>query len=711
MRRRQLARLALAGLVAAAAPYARADTDLGPIDVSGSLEAGARGIAGEGTHSAKFEEYRDPQEIPFGAADLSLRDLEGRYHLHFGGFDMGERDADYFVDGGRWGLWGVSGSISLLPHNFSNQALTPYFGVGSGSLVLPFAPPVDTPSFEAAVTGAAHDAELGFQTDESKISAYFKPSEDSELRAGYREIDRDGRRPDQITFGFSNFVHFPRPVNESVREGSADFLLSKDTWSLALNYTASYFQNDLRSIQVANPASFAGGSALGAIAAEPDNQSHMLSATGSLLLPTSFPTHVAATVAYGIRRQEEAFPAMTVNPLLISPALPAHDLGGDVRPLLVNFLLTSRVTPALEVIGRYRLYDYDNRTNEILFTQTSTTDATVDTENRRSYAPSFLTENAKLETAYHITERAKASVGFAWEHWDRGIEREVRHSDEWSPQAAFDYRAGNWGRFRADYEFHDRNAHGYNELAPFFALEPGQPQSPLTPPIRKYDEAGNLRHDFKLLSQFYVHESFDVTFTGDYHRTHWTEGDFGLLHDDEFALSIDATWRPHPRVEINAYYTFDWMALLQTSASSSGTLPWRGQSEDTGNTGGIDTAVAILPQQLTFTAGFFIHQGNGRTMANGAPADAVDYPEIGDTLWAATTSLEYKYDAHWTLVGRYRYEHWDHGDFQFDEIGVTRLTSAVEGVPLLGTNNDVFLHNGLEDYDVHLFSLSVVYHF
>ena len=62
-----------------------------------------------------------------------------------------------------------------------------------------------------------------------------------------------------------------------------------------------------------------------------------------------------------------------------------------------------------------------------------------------------------------------------------------------------------------------------------------------------------------------------------------------------------------------------------------------------------------------------------------------------------------------SFIAGYRYEHYDQEDWQFDDLGVTRLTSSVEGLPLLGTNNDVFLRNGLEDFEAHLFSLSVVF--
>ena len=62
-------------------------------------------------------------------------------------------------------------------------------------------------------------------------------------------------------------------------------------------------------------------------------------------------------------------------------------------------------------------------------------------------------------------------------------------------------------------------------------------------------------------------------------------------------------------------------------------------------------------------------------------------------------------------MARYRYGHYHQEDWQFDELGLTRLKGSVEGQPLLGTNNDVLLRTGLEDYDANIFGLGVVYEF
>ena len=213
MRRHRLS-IGLAWLLAVPALPAAADVDLGPFLLSGWVEAGGRATTGDDGDgdSAKFDEYRDPHEGLFGAGNLLLQHEDGKHYLRFGGYDIGEEDGEYFLEGGRWGHWGISGDLSLIPHNYSNRALTPYVGGSSGRLTLPFARP--TADLDADVAGSAGDARLDFDTFEGNIGAFYKPTSDLELETGYRIIDRDGRRPEQLFYGFSNFVHFAQPVDE-----------------------------------------------------------------------------------------------------------------------------------------------------------------------------------------------------------------------------------------------------------------------------------------------------------------------------------------------------------------------------------------------------------------------------------------------------------------------------------------------------------------
>ena len=706
-----MTRIGVGGLVMLLlATPAAADVDLGPANASGWFEGGVRGISGDEA-SAKYDEYRDVQIGAFGAGSLLLQDLEGKNYLQLGGFDLGEHDADYSLEGGRWGHWGIEGSFSLLPTDYSGRALTPYLGMNSGNLFLPFAPPADAGAFETSVLDAAHSARLHFETKDWGVRAFVKPTSDWELESAYRESDRDGRRPDQITYGFSNFVHFPEQIDEKVQEVTADARLVKDTYSADLRYTGNFFNNDFRTFIVQNPAPFAGGSPLGAIAAAPDNSSHLLSLTGSTMLPMDYAARIAGTVAYGMRFQNEPFIPITVNPALAPAPLPASDLDGKVQTFFANLLFNARPTPKLDVTGRYRVYDYDNNTNELTFTQVSTTDASLSTTPVRSFAPSFVTQNASVEGTYRVLDPLRATLALSWNRWDRGPEREVQHSDDWTPKLALDYRAGLWGRFQTSYAYSWRNGDGYDELAPFRAVEPGVPRPPLTPPIKKYSQADNQRQAFQVLSQLFVREDTDVTLNGDFHFTRYTEGRYGLNADNQFDLGIEVTHRLLQGLEITASYNYDWIELRQTSASSGGTLDWFSESLDRAHTAGITVTWTAVPDRLILDGGYFLQVAQGQNRTHGAPADAVNYPNIDNNLWAFFTSASYRLGDHWTLTARYRYEHYTQKDWQFDGLGVTTLTSNVEGQPLLGTNSDVFLRNGLPGYHVSFFSVSAVLSF
>jgi hypothetical protein len=166
------------------------------------------------------------------------------------------------------------------------------------------------------------------------------------------------------------------------------------------------------------------------------------------------------------------------------------------------------------------------------------------------------------------------------------------------------------------------------------------------------------------LSQLFAGENADVTLSGNVHVTDWDDH-FGLVSDDGFDVGIDAAFRPHERVEVSAYYTYDWSELHQRSASSGGTLEWDSDHEDVGHTGGLDVAFAILPERLTLTTGSSSTVEREDTCVRGtdrrrrlsrhrrSALDAVREPPL---------PLRRTRELH----RGHRYEHYDQEDWQFD---------------------------------------------
>jgi hypothetical protein len=177
------------------------------------------------------------------------------------------------------------GIYSLLPHNFSNQALTPYIGVASGNLTLPFAPPAGRRGVRVVRGGcrARREARVSTPTTRRSAPGSRRPRIPRSRPAIGTSIATAAGR-ETFFYGFSNFIHYPQPVDDMIHTGAADLSYARDSFNVALNYTGTLYENEYRAYQAENPATFAGGSPIGAVAADPDNTAQLVSLTSSAAL-------------------------------------------------------------------------------------------------------------------------------------------------------------------------------------------------------------------------------------------------------------------------------------------------------------------------------------------------------------------------------------------------------------------------------------------
>ena len=521
--------------------------------------------------SGKFEEYRDPHEGVFGAGDLLLEDPDRRRYLRFGGFDLGEEDADYFLEGGRWGT-GASARLLLPAPAQLQQPRAHALPRDRGRRPVPAVPAAGRRGDLRVVRHrCARDAELGFETAKGRrrvVQAHARV----ELRGRLSHHRSRRPPPGHALLRVQQLRALPEPVDEKIHEATAD------APSQRLVQRRPELHRELLRERLPldpgrrTPRRSRVARSVGAIAAEPDNSAHLVRSRARRCCRRASPSKSRARSPTASNFQDERFVPMTVNPTLAPAPLPANDLNGDVRPLLANVLLTARPLPKVDVRGRYRLHDYDNQSDEILFTQTSVSDAELTDETKRSFAPSYTTQNASIETSYRITSATKATLAFAWDRWNRGPEREVRETDEYTPELRLDTRAGRWANLPPSYSYSVRDGNGYDELAPFVQVEPGVPRRrsprrsastprPTTPhgppPVAALRARGHRHHVDRRLPPDQVGQSLRD----------------GLQR--RFDVGVEATHRPFPQVEITTYYTYDWIELKQRSASSGGTLEWR----------------------------------------------------------------------------------------------------------------------------------------
>jgi len=736
-----------------------AQTELEGMVVTGEVEVGSRVFPGDASDwdSAKYEEYREQRPGIFGNARLLLEGKEGKYYFEGSATDIAERDQHYEVASGRYGRYRLELEYDEHPHVFSNTARTLYTNEGGGVLTLPDATQSaiqagGSAALQSALSGAT-GVPLRFRLQTARVGFFYRPLTDLELNAGYWIQEKEGTRPFGMGFGSpgANFANVAAPIDERTHEVTGGIQVARDTWSLRLGYTGSFYENDLDTLTVDNPLrgtdSATLGSTRGRTDLAPDNSAHTVSLSGAATLPVGFPARFAGTLSYGMRFQDDPFIPHTINSAIASPALPASSLDGEVRTLLANLLLTGRPHRDLNLTARYRFYDYNSDIPILAFSAHVVNDRTLVPETRFTTPMDYHKHNAGLDASYRLARPTTLKVGYEWERWDRSDHREVIRTDEHTAKAAIDYKPAAWALLRTGYQFGIRRGTDYNTFAHLAHsveeadLAGAQPQSQSTL-LRKLDEADRLRHQVDLLAQLTPREDLTLAFTGNYGLTNYDESTFGLTDDKRWSVGTDVGYRPLAWLGLSAWYTFEniefkqqsrWRPrnfLTPTTVADDPVNDWSSTSEDQVHTAGVGAEMVLIPDRLDASFSYIIEVAKAKTLAAGVPGalgftaagaltttpaadggNAVDWPDIKDTLQTFIAALRYHLQKNLTVKAEYRFEHFNLSNFKTDGLEPFMASSNVNASGVVSASTDVFLGDRVNDYVAHVIALSLIYRF
>jgi len=768
----------------------QADVDVAGARLSGEAEVGGRAVTGEDwDSSSKYDEYREQDPGMFGSGNFLLENRTQPYWLRGWLFDVGEDDQRYELEGGRWGLYRFDLEYSELPHIFSNDARSLY-SESDGVLDFPDdfqdqlqnleVPGYPTALGSNAATAAAQSPVLGtflagspqkdleFRLRTGRASFEVSPREELDLLAGYSIQDRNGTKPFALGFGSpgGTFVNFVAPIDQQIHQVNAGARWSQDPWSLEAGYDGSFFEDAFQRLIVDNPLRATddadAGPSRGRLSTPPDNSAHTFRLAGATRLPTEFPSRVAGTFAYGRRFQDDSFLCHTINTALLATPqncigtgddldLPEDSLDGDVATFLGNLVLTARPTDHLNLTARYRLYDFDNDSDELEFPAHVVNDTTLEDDPqdfRRSVANEYRRQNAELEAAFDLTERATLQTGYEFEQWNRSDDREVTRLHEHRPGVGLDVRLASWSQVRLDYEFGVRRGNGYDQDAyfeesfDFASLTPDELSALEFPELRKFDLADRISNRVDLLGQLTPRDDLSFTLTGSVATADYDNTDFGLESDESYSVGGETAWQPLEWLGFSTWYTFENIRYEQESrwrpVPVMGAAPvddpgndWSSLSKDQIHNFGFDVDLVLVPDRLDATLGYGIQHAVGKTNAGPGcvpgpvtcvppPADggnAVNWPHLENVLQNVHASLSYHVNEQLTVKGAYVFEKFDLTDFRIDDLDPYEPGSTVNGSgggappASAATSRDVFLGARIEDYKAHVFALSLIYRF
>jgi MtrB/PioB family decaheme-associated outer membrane protein len=535
-------------------------------------------------------------------------------------------------------------------------------------------------------------------------------------------------RTDQITFGTSYI---------------------RRHWGVNLDYTFSWFHNRIEAVTFDNPfrltdkQATSGGNfnrqefARGIWAEEPSNNAHNFLVSAFVDLPGN--SRLAGALGWSRWKQDEPFLPFTLNtaitasnlPAGVTPtslsALPRQTLQGEVDIFSADQVFASRPTEHFSFNIRYRSYDYDNTTPEILFPgyaafsesfwRTSIV-GSFGTELIENKPVSFHRQNFVAEGTYDIAKWLKWQVEYQWEGWERD-HRQVAHSNENTIGTQFSYKPNNRFDGKLIYRYSNRTPRGYDPGV----LEFQQ--------LRLFDQAKRIRHNANAQWQYAVTPKLGLSGTFSYLRDNYDKNFFGLIRYLQGQGSFDLLYTHNEKTVFYANYSRERYSSLLQSITKTGApfqqvnpaapcfTPacflnrWNREDRNVNDSFGVGLTTYLAKDKLFFDANYALSLSNDRiTTVNPSAvvataalnATAFPFPDVKSNYHEFNVDTNYQLKDNLALGFRYVFEPYRLNDFQWNALN----PYAFENLPAeqrFPTTRPLLLDARYSSHNAHVFSI------
>lgn len=659
-----------------------------------------RAADGEG-NSSKFEEYRDISRGISGNLSFEAQKDRRRY-IRGKAENAGQDDQFIGVEAGDVAKYALELSHDNSIHRYAYGAKTLYSGVGSGIMTLDDALQANVQAAPTAVETAdrlngflasAATGDPDVTRDTLKLGLNLFAFDPFSIKLELAHEKREGTRPFAGAFGTTDMVALFEPIDYDTLEMKISAEYTGKPVYLNLAYQYSQFVNHTDTLTFDNPL-IATDAMLqpskGRIDLAPDNQYHNVSITSAFTqLPWN--SQLTANAAWGLMLQDDHLVPFTANPAITAPALPADSIDAEVLTSLYHLRITAKPWPHMRIKGHVRYDDYDNRTDQVNFSNGYVeTDAFAVATAMTNLPSSYTKTRAGLDLGFDVGQRTSLGVGYQYERTSRE-NREVEEQDDHKVKLSADNRTLDWMDIRASYEHTNREIGDYHFDA---YLESGDNLDEL-PQLRKYDQADLVRDRIEVQSTFYLTDSLSLSPSITCGMDDFKDSPYGLLEDSHYILAFDADYAINGRAAVNFFYSFEQYENSQRGKDSG--TDWLAEGEDQVHTFGGSLKLALVPQRLDLDLTYTYSDVDGRMAFSSPSGGFAEFSSVDDTrIHALDTKLKYRLTKSLTLSMGYLWEKFDYEDFAVDGF---RFVPTDAG----GNYQGALLSGALpEAYDVHI---------
>jgi MtrB/PioB family decaheme-associated outer membrane protein len=228
--------------------------------VSGSVTGGVIVTDVKSNNPFRFEEYRDMRSGATLGADI--RGESQTNYIRFFGENIGRDDQFMQLRGGEYGIYKYSLTNNNIIHNLTDNAKTPFTGVGTNALTFSVAPGLASPA--AAILNTATWGRFDYSIKHENYGGDFelqsKATSPFYFRATANQKDTKGVKPfgQAVSSPGGQNVELPQVVDYSTTDASAELGYATKLSQYSLNVSWSKFKDNNDFFTWRNPLLTAG---------------------------------------------------------------------------------------------------------------------------------------------------------------------------------------------------------------------------------------------------------------------------------------------------------------------------------------------------------------------------------------------------------------------------------------------------------------------
>jgi MtrB/PioB family decaheme-associated outer membrane protein len=634
----------------------------------GQVDFGARltGVSGD---PARYQRFRDLRDGP--TVDRFRYERDTSAWAFAAAMDhVGYRDQRYAATVERYGSVTASFEWNQIPLFYSADTRTPYREASDGTFRL-------NDSIRGAVQGGTGTTalfipestlfDLRSRRDVANARLSYRVAPPIDLRVSFTSTARTGAQAWGTTFGQSNAIELPAPVDHRTNDLNATAEWSTERAMARVAYDGSWFANAVETLVWDNPlrlTDLAASPAQGRMALWPDSTAHTISATGSVGLPAQ--SRAFAYVSVGSWLQDQAILPFTINSAIAPIPLARPTAEAEARIVSMQYRLTSRPSPRVWLNGQFRLYDYENRTPHFAVDQFVRADSAVAASLTGGNEPfGYTRQFVDLDASFTPWRYAALRLGYGREHDDRTF-RFLDETTEQVIRASIDSSGLAWGTVRVQYDRAVRTGDGLDEEA---FSDIGEQVS-----LRQFDISDRQRDRVSAIMQWLPIDTVGLSGSLGVGNERRPDAAFGLQDNDLQFYTVGLDLTPRDELSVGATYGFERYATVQGSRQANPGPqfddPTRDWSTDAAERVHTATAYVDLPELAARTAlrlSYDLVRSNARYTYVLPPGSTLTPPvQLRPVLHETRrflADLRHTLTAQLTLGAGYAYDHYDVDDF------------------------------------------------